>query len=101
MANQKVDRCSVVITSPFEAELVSRPLEYGDLKSTELLVETEYSVISASTELSIFRGNEPWAALPFIPGYGTVGSQREAARPRTGKPRGFSGNGPGCLPGTQ
>lgn len=73
MANQKVDRCSVVITLPLEAELVSRPLEYGDLKSTELLVETEYSVISAGTELSIFRGNEPWAALPFIPGYGAVG----------------------------
>jgi len=73
MATKKIDRCAVVITSPLKAELVSQPLEYGDLKSTELLVETEYSVISAGTELSIFRGNEPWAALPFIPGYGAVG----------------------------
>ena len=73
MANQKVDRCSVVITSPLEAELVSRPLEYGELKPTELLVKTDYSVISAGTELSIFRGSEPWAALPYAPGYGAVG----------------------------
>jgi 2-desacetyl-2-hydroxyethyl bacteriochlorophyllide A dehydrogenase len=73
MATRKVDRCAVVITSPLEAELASRPLEFAALQPTELLVETEYTVVSAGTELSIFRGKEAWAPLPHIPGYGSVG----------------------------
>ena len=38
-----------------------------------VLVETEYSIISAGTELAILTGNESWAPLPYNPGYGSVG----------------------------
>lgn len=39
----------------------------------DVLIETEYSVVSAGTELAILSGGESWAPLPFTPGYGSVG----------------------------
>lgn len=39
----------------------------------DVLIETEYSVVSAGTELAILTGKEGWAPLPFTPGYGSVG----------------------------
>lgn len=40
---------------------------------TDILIETEYSIVSAGTELACRAGIESWAPLPFCPGYGSVG----------------------------
>ncbi|MFA6286393.1 MAG: zinc-binding alcohol dehydrogenase [Opitutaceae bacterium] len=42
-------------------------------KPTDVLIETEYSIVSAGTELACRAGIEGWAPLPFCPGYGSVG----------------------------
>jgi 2-desacetyl-2-hydroxyethyl bacteriochlorophyllide A dehydrogenase len=39
----------------------------------DVLLETEFSVVSAGTELACLSGLEGWAPLPFCPGYGSVG----------------------------
>jgi len=49
----------------FEAPEISAP--------TDIIIETEYSIVSAGTELACRAGTEGWAALPFCPGYGSVG----------------------------
>lgn len=36
-------------------------------------IRTLVSIVSAGTELACLRGVEPWARLPFNPGYGSVG----------------------------
>jgi 2-desacetyl-2-hydroxyethyl bacteriochlorophyllide A dehydrogenase len=77
MAARTIDREAIVITAPLEAQLKSSPIETDGLGENDLLVETEYSVISAGTELSIYKGIESWAPLPFIPGYGSVGKITE------------------------
>lgn len=50
------------------------------LQPDQFLVQTEYTFISAGTELSIYTGAEPkvrepgaWCAYPFAPGYANVG----------------------------
>lgn len=73
MSLNKFNRTALVITSPLEAELQNRQIEYEALEPASLLVETEYSVISAGTELAIYRGIESWAPLPYVPGYGSAG----------------------------
>ena len=40
----------------------------------DILVETNASIISTGTELSIWAGLESWAPLPYTPGYGSVGT---------------------------
>ena len=40
----------------------------------DILIETNASIISTGTELSIWAGLESWAPLPYIPGYGSVGT---------------------------
>jgi threonine dehydrogenase-like Zn-dependent dehydrogenase len=40
---------------------------------SDVLIETEYSIVSAGTELACRAGIEGWAPLPFCPGYGSVG----------------------------
>ncbi len=42
-------------------------------KPADILIETEYSIVSAGTELACRQGIESWAPLPFCPGYGSVG----------------------------
>ncbi|MDC7238264.1 MAG: zinc-binding alcohol dehydrogenase [Sphaerochaetaceae bacterium] len=37
------------------------------------IIKTLFSIISAGTEMAILSGNESWAPLPYIPGYGSVG----------------------------
>jgi len=43
----------------------------------DILIETNASIISAGTELSIWAGLESWAPLPYTPGYGSVGKVLE------------------------
>lgn len=40
----------------------------------DILIETNASIISTGTELSIWAGLESWAPLPYTPGYGSVGT---------------------------
>lgn len=43
------------------------------LRSDEVLIRTACTLVSAGTELAIYRGTEGWAPLPFTPGYASVG----------------------------
>lgn len=63
----------VLFTEPSKA--VFSPADSSALPSgpDQVLIETEYSVVSAGTELAILTGKESWAPLPFTPGYGSVG----------------------------
>lgn len=79
MALAAINRKAVVIKSPLDAVFAAQPLEYDGLKPGELLVETEYTVVSAGTELAIYKGLESWAPLPFVPGYASVGVVLETA----------------------
>ena len=58
--------------APGQARLESFPVP-SLAKPTDVLIETEYSIVSAGTELACRAGIEGWAPLPFCPGYGSVG----------------------------
>ena len=60
---------SIEFSAPWEVNL--KTITNGNTKGA--LLQNEYSVISAGTELAILSGNESWAPLPFIPGYGSTG----------------------------
>lgn len=66
----------IVFTRPGRAELHEAPSSAftaaGDAAG-QVLIETEYSIASAGTELACLAGLESWAPLPFVPGYGSVG----------------------------
>jgi 2-desacetyl-2-hydroxyethyl bacteriochlorophyllide A dehydrogenase len=57
----------------------SQDIELQEMQSSndpgpdQIEVMTEFSVVSAGTELSILRGVEGWAPLPATPGYGAIG----------------------------
>jgi 2-desacetyl-2-hydroxyethyl bacteriochlorophyllide A dehydrogenase len=51
-------------------ESFERPAIAG---ADDVLIETEFSIVSAGTELACRQGAESWAPLPFCPGYGSVG----------------------------
>ncbi|NRB83707.1 MAG: zinc-binding alcohol dehydrogenase [Winogradskyella sp.] len=55
--------------------VLCRPADEIKIASPEdILIETNASIISTGTELSIWAGLESWAPLPYIPGYGSVGT---------------------------
>lgn len=64
---------SIVIDKPFSAILQETDFNDKDLGPDEILLQTRYSLVSAGTELAIYRGTEDWAPLPFYPGYAAVG----------------------------
>lgn len=63
----------LVFTEPWKAELKEYDFDAGKVGDNDVAIKTEYSVVSAGTELAILSGNEGWAKLPFVPGYGGVG----------------------------
>lgn len=72
----------VMFTAPGRAELQSFPTPTISAP-TDILIETEFSIVSAGTELACRAGIESWAPLPFCPGYGSVGrviAKGDAAR---------------------
>jgi len=75
---------SITFVRPGEVELHTSDLDIGSLGDTSVLMETEYSVVSAGTELAVLRGTESWAPLPFVPGYGAVGLARQVGPHVTG-----------------
>lgn len=63
---------SIIFDKPFNAIFGEEDFDIT-LKSGEVLVRTERSVVSPGTELAIYRGTEGWAPLPFKPGYASAG----------------------------
>ncbi|MHC4873111.1 MAG: zinc-dependent alcohol dehydrogenase [Planctomycetota bacterium] len=68
MKNKKI-----IFNKEENAILDSDDIDTGNLAPEEILIKTQYSLISPGTELSIYKGMESWAPLPFNPGYAAVG----------------------------
>ncbi|HUW14498.1 MAG TPA: zinc-binding alcohol dehydrogenase [Anaerolineae bacterium] len=63
----------IVFAEPEVVRLEEFEFGNGQPGDGEVAIETQYSILSAGTELAILRGTERWAPLPFVPGYGAVG----------------------------
>ena len=75
----------VIITGKNEVALHERHLDTENLRSNELLIESERSFISAGTELSIYTAADKdvyaptgWCRYPWSAGYANVGMVLEA-----------------------
>jgi 2-desacetyl-2-hydroxyethyl bacteriochlorophyllide A dehydrogenase len=73
----------VVVTGQNQVELQKSEINDKNLGPNELLIETEYTFISAGTELANYTGKEPkvfqpgsWCAYPWRSGYANVGIVR-------------------------
>ncbi len=80
----------VIVTGQNKVELQPRELDPA-LKPDELLVQTEWTFISAGTELANYTGREPdvfvpgaWCAYPWNSGYANVGIVRAVGTHVTG-----------------
>lgn len=62
---------SVLFKSPGVAALADGVPQENKEKN---LIRTMFSIVSPGTELAILTGNEGWAPLPYVPGYGSVGT---------------------------
>ena len=66
---------SIMFMSPGEVVLSTGE----DLQRNEkTIIRNEISSVSPGTELALLSGNESWAPLPYIPGYGSVGKIEKA-----------------------
>ncbi len=63
----------VLFTSPWNVELKDYEFDATQTGENDIVIKTDYSVVSAGTELAILSGGESWAKLPYVPGYGGVG----------------------------
>ena len=73
----------VVVTGQNQVELQNAEIDDKNLGPNELLIETEFTFISAGTELANYTGKEPqvfqpgtWCAYPWRSGYANVGIVR-------------------------
>ncbi|MCY4465333.1 MAG: zinc-binding alcohol dehydrogenase [Chloroflexi bacterium] len=64
---------SVLFTAPGQVELQEVDSDFLPLGDHEVLTRTQYSLISAGTELACLAGVEAWFPFPNSPGYATVG----------------------------
>jgi len=62
----------ILFPSPGRARFEQAPAPVISVPE-DVLIETEFSIISAGTELACRAGIEGWAPLPFVPGYGSIG----------------------------
>jgi len=62
---QDIDTVTVTDDTPSAEDLA---------KPDELLIRNSYSIVSPGTELAVLSGGESWASLPYVPGYGSVGT---------------------------
>ena len=74
----------VVVTGQNQVELQPADIDASVLGSNELLIDTEYTLISSGTELANYTGREPkvfqkgeWCEYPWRSGYANVGIVRE------------------------
>lgn len=69
-----------VLTAPFQTAV--REVELPDPAPNQILVKTEYSAVSAGTELAVYTGKHQWLQdpkmidwkFPFKPGYSAAGT---------------------------
>jgi len=73
----------VVVTGQNQVALQDLELDGGALGTDEVLIKTEYTFISAGTELANYTGREPqvfqpgrWCSFPWKSGYANVGIVR-------------------------
>lgn len=78
-----MDIRQVVVTGQNQVELQSGELNADDLGPQEILIETQYTFISAGTELANYTAKAPevfqpgsWCAYPWRSGYANVGIVR-------------------------
>lgn len=64
---------SILFSAPWKVEIIRSDYDLGTPSEYEIIIRNLYSLISAGTELACLSGNEPWFALPGIPGYNCVG----------------------------
>lgn len=76
----------VIIDKPFSAVCRENAAAAPALPPGAVRVANETSIVSAGTELAIYKGTESWAPLPYVPGYGAVGRIAELSKeaPREG-----------------
>ena len=67
----------IVFEAPWQVSLQKEQVELKP-GAGELLVETQYSLISTGTELACLSGNESWFKMPAVPGYCCVSKVLEA-----------------------
>ena len=64
---------TILFDAPLRATCHDEALDVNDIADQEIVLETQYSLVSVGTELACYRGTESWAPLPFQPGYAAVG----------------------------
>ena len=76
----------VVVTGQNQVELQQSEIDDQNLGPNDIFVDTEYTFISAGTELANYTGKEPkvfqpgsWCAYPWQSGYANVGIVRAIA----------------------
>lgn len=76
----------VIIDKPLSAVCKEAAAAAAALAPGGVRIDTECSIVSAGTELAIYKGTESWAPLPYVPGYGAVGRIAAVAKeaPREG-----------------
>lgn len=62
---------------PWKAALVKDDAEPVISSPTDVLIQSQVSLVSAGTEIACLSGREPWFPLPNTPGYGAVGEVLE------------------------
>ena len=64
---------SVLFTAPDRIEVSQLDDDFERLRAHDVLVRTDYSLISAATELACLSGTQVWFPFPATPGYAAVG----------------------------
>ncbi|MDD2709031.1 MAG: zinc-binding alcohol dehydrogenase [Verrucomicrobiae bacterium] len=71
---------SILFDKPLHAVVQEADFSDDSPDDDELIVKNLYSLVSAGTELAIYRGAESWAPLPYVPGYASVGEVLSVGR---------------------
>lgn len=72
------------IVFPGVRQATLQPCQPPAIKSTELLIKTEYSGVSQGTEIWAYLGNRPELTFPTVPGYQSVGIIEEVGSDASG-----------------
>ena len=64
---------SVLFTGPDQVEVKQIDQDIETLGAHDVLVKTQYSLVSAATELACLTGSQAWFTFPATPGYAAVG----------------------------
>jgi 2-desacetyl-2-hydroxyethyl bacteriochlorophyllide A dehydrogenase len=63
----------LLVPEPMKVVLVEENFDNGNLKTNEIIISTQYSHLSAGTELACLAGIEDWFKIPNTPGYTAIG----------------------------